>query len=162
MVRRTRLVSLALNVFAALVGICAARSEPLNYQMQITAREFQATSSESQRTSSVVIPCSEGTLCRGRIELFIGGDMRPVAVTGGIARGEAFVMFEAANIPLVIQGQTYGHILMNRSRVGHAAFFAGLPTRAALQDFGSLVRHPVERAPAAFVAKIDIDIRPSN
>jgi hypothetical protein len=107
--------------------------------------------------------CSENTLCRGRIELLIGEKMQPVTVVALFEPGNAFIKFDAGETPLYISQQKYGYIPLGVSHIGHATLNVTEPTPAALKDApNSLYRRPVIRAPAAFIAMIDVDIRPSD
>jgi hypothetical protein len=106
--------------------------------------------------------CSENTVCRGRIGLLIGGKMQPVTVVALLEPGNAFMKFEADEVPLFIGPQKYGHIPLGRSRVGHATLYVNEPTPKALEDARGLVQRPVMRAPAEFIATIDVDIRPGD
>jgi hypothetical protein len=144
----------------ALIGLLAAvgpaRSEIWHYRLDVAPRV-------PQTSSSLTLHCSENAICQSKIDLVIEGKSAPVTVSALFVPGSAYIRFDAGDTPLFIGGQRYFHMPLGRTRRASASVPVNQPTPQALADRESrLVLRPVERAPAAYVAIVDLDVRPDD
>jgi hypothetical protein len=145
-----------LIVAATFGAVDGAHAELVRYRLEVTPTGPQAA-------PSAVMNCPENSLCEGRIELLIDKRRQPVTVFAFFERGNAYIMFRTDRIVLFVGRQQYGAIPIGPSRVVHEELTITEPTPQALEDAqGALYRRPVVRAPARFIASVDIDIKPGN
>ncbi len=131
---------------------------------EVWALEIRQTLED--KTNSVTMSCSdeERELCRGDINLSLGGRDQAVSVIALIRPGNVFVKFRVGDVYLFVGSQPYVHIPIGRRGSivsGETILLSEPPPLAGEDSPNSLYHRPVLRKSQA-LATVQIEIHPGR